>query len=76
MTGRARISSGFLVRLFQLSLECIVVVLIPVSVSAQLPAVNDVADQVKMVGFAGVEEIKKKPGLAAACAEVHVGQPD
>jgi hypothetical protein len=52
------------------------VVLIPVSVSAQLPAVNDVADQVKMVGFAGVEEIKKKPGLAAACAEVHVGQPD
>ncbi len=40
---------------------------------AQRPAVDDVADQIDRVGFVVAEEIEQPVGLAAARAEMHVG---
>ncbi|EHP44079.1 hypothetical protein OR16_05342 [Cupriavidus basilensis OR16] len=48
----------------------------PVPAAAQLPAIDDVADQVELVRFIVLEEIEQVIGLAARRAEVNVGQPD
>jgi hypothetical protein len=42
----------------------------------QLPAVDDVADQINRVGIVIAQEVKETIGLAAARAEVNVGNEE
>ena len=62
-----------LARLAQQLLHDVVVRLRPVPGRAQRPAVDDVADQIDGVGFVLAQEIEQLVGLAAARAEMHVG---
>ncbi len=62
-----------LARLAQQLLHDVVVVLRPVPARAQLPAVDDIADQIDRVGVVIAQEIEKLLGLAAARAEMHIG---
>jgi len=62
-----------LARLAQEFLHHIVVRLRPEPAGAQLPAVDDVADQIDQVGVVPAQEVEETLGLAAAGAEMHVG---
>ena len=65
-----------LAHLAQELLHDVVVRLRPVPGAAQLPAVDDVADEVERLAFHVPEEREQLAGLAAGCAEVQVGDPD
>ena len=54
-------------------LHHVVVRLRPIPGRAQRPAVDDVADEIDRLGVVMAEEIEQPVGLAAARAEVHVG---
>jgi len=62
-----------LARLAQELLHHVVVRLRPIPARAQLPAVDDVADQVDRLGVVPAQEIEQPLGLAAARAEMDVG---
>lgn len=57
-------------------LHHIIVMLRPVPSGAQLPAVDDVPDQVNSVGVVIAQEIEQTAGLATACTEVNVGNEE
>ena len=65
-----------LARLAQHLLDDVVVRLVPVPAALQLPAVDDVADEVQVVGFGAAQEFEQRPRLAAGRAEVGVGDED
>jgi len=65
-----------LARLAQHLLHHVVVALLPVPRLLQLPAVDDVADQVQGVGLVVAQEVEQEGGLAAGGAEVDIGNPD
>ncbi|MNH11293.1 hypothetical protein D3C79_708020 [compost metagenome] len=44
----------------------------PVHAAAQLPAIDDVADQVDLIGLIALEELRQVLGLAIARSQVHV----
>ena len=48
----------------------------PVPAALELPAVDDVAYQVKPVGFVVAQEVEQIFGLAAGCSQVNIGNPD
>ena len=48
----------------------------PVPAGFQLPAVDDVADQIDRVGIVIAQEIEKPVGLAAARAEMNIGNEE
>ncbi len=48
----------------------------PVPAGPQLPAVDDVADQIDRVGIVIAQEIEKLVGLATARAEMHIGNKE
>ena len=58
--------------LAQQLLHHVVVGLRPVPARLQLPAVDDVADQIDRVGVVIAQEIEKLLGLATARAEMHI----
>ena len=62
-----------LARLAQQLLHDVVVRLRPVPGRAQRPAVDDVADEIEGVGVVPAQEVEELVGLAAARAEMHVG---
>ena len=62
-----------LARLAQELLHHVVVRLRPVPARAQLPAVDDVADEIDRLGVVPAQEVEQPLGLAAARAEMHVG---
>ena len=64
-----------LLRLLQHVLHHVVVRLIPIPAPPQLPAVDDVADQVKRFRFRRLQEFKQLPRLAPGGAEMNVGYP-
>ena len=65
-----------LARLAQKLLHDVVVMLRPVPAGLQLPAVDDVADEVDRVGVMVAEEVEQAIGLAAARAEMNVGNKE
>ncbi len=67
---------GALARLAQQLLHHVVVLLRPVPRFAQPPAIDHVADEIEIFRFVVAQEIEQKLGLAAARAEMHVGNPD
>ena len=67
---------GSLTRLTQNLLYDIVVALLPIPVLAQLPAINDISDQIELIGFIVLQEVEEKLCLAARRAEVDVRYPD
>ena len=54
-------------------LHHIVVLLRPVPAPAQLPAIDDVADQIEMIARIGPQEGQQRLGLAALGPEVKIG---
>jgi hypothetical protein len=54
-------------------LHYVVVGLRPVPLAAQLPAVDDVTDQIKIVARVRPQKIQQRRGLAARCAQMNVG---
>jgi hypothetical protein len=50
--------------------------LLPIPVLAQLPAIDDISDQIELIGIVVPEEIEKKFCLAAGRAEMDVRYPD
>ena len=65
-----------LARLAQDLLHHVVVGLGPVPAALQLPAIDDVADQVEVIGFVVPQEVQQITSLAAGCSQVDVGDPD
>ena len=65
--------AGALAHLAQQFLHHVIVGLRPVPAALQPPAVDDVADEKKLVGVVVPEEIEQKFSLAAACAQMNVG---
>ncbi len=57
-------------------LHHVVVALRPVPAAPQLPAVDDVTDQVQRLAVGGAQEVQQGQRLAARRAEVQVGDPD
>ena len=68
--------AGALARLAQQLLHHVVVRLRPVPAATQLPAVDDVADQIDRFGVVVAEEVEQALGLAAARAEMNVGNKE
>ena len=64
--------AGALAGLAQQLLHHVVVRLRPVPARPELPAVDDVADQINRVGVVIAQEIEKAIGLTAACAEMNI----
>jgi hypothetical protein len=48
----------------------------PVPALAQPPAIDDIADQIERLTFVRTQEIEQQLGVAAARAQVDVGNPD
>ena len=48
----------------------------PVPAFAQLPAVDDVADEVERLAFCRLQEVEQHLSLAARCPQMRVGYPD
>ena len=57
-------------------LHHVVVRLRPVPAALQLPAVDDVADQIERVAVHVADEVEQQLGLAAARAQMDVGDED
>jgi len=62
-----------LARLAQELLHHVVVRLRPIPARAQLPPVDDVADEVDRIGVVVAQEVEQPIGLAAFGSEMHVG---
>ena len=62
-----------LARLAQQFLHDVVMRLRPVPARAELPAIDDVADEVDVVGIVVAQETQEPVGLAAARAKMHIG---
>ncbi len=73
VTTRQIDDAGALARLAQKLLHHVVVILRPIPAGLQLPAVDDVADQIDHLGIVAAQEVEKAISLAAARAEVNVG---
>ena len=67
---------GALARLAQDLLDHVIVRLRPVPPALKPPAVDDVAYEVEIFAFVLLQEVEQKFGLAAAGAEMNVGQKD
>ena len=67
---------GAFARLAEDFLHDVVMRLMPVPAAPQLPAVDDVADEVEVIGFGAPQELEQTAGLAAGRAEVGVRDPD
>ncbi len=67
---------GALARLAQYFLHDVVMRLVPIPAPHELPAVDDIAHQVKVVGLGAAEKIEQPLGLAAGGAKVGIGDPD
>src|SRR5690606_36803181 len=67
---------GPLARLAQQLLDHVIVRLGPVPLASQLPAVDDVADQVQVLAGGKAEEVQQGFGLATRRAQVQVRDPD
>src|SRR5215475_5754474 len=65
-----------LASLSQHLLDDVVVHLRPEPPAAQLPAVHDIADQIKALGFGVTQEVEQPRRLAGGAAEVQIGDPD
>ena len=65
-----------LAHLAQHLLDHIVVQLVPVPAAPQLPPVDDVADEIQIVGLGAAQEFEQRGGLAAGRAQVAVGNED
>src|SRR5271170_7809335 len=65
-----------LARLAQYFLHDVVMRLVPIPAPLELPAVDDIAHQVKVVGLGAAEEIEQPPSLAAGGAKMGIGDPD
>jgi hypothetical protein len=65
-----------LARLAQDFLHDVVVQLVPVPAPFQLPAVDDVADEVQVVGLGDAQELEQGGDLASRRAEVAIGDED
>jgi hypothetical protein len=48
----------------------------PVPAALELPAVDDVADEVELIRFVVPQEIQQKIGLATGSTQVNIGYPD
>ena len=68
--------AGALPRLAQELLDDVVMLLRPVPALLQPPAVDDVADEIDRLGVVVAQEVEEQPGLAAAAAEMDVGDED
>src|SRR5271169_1275005 len=67
---------GALARLAQYFLHDVVMRLVPIPAPLELPAVDDVAHQVEVVGLGAAEEIEQPLRLAAGGAKMGIGDPD
>src|SRR6185369_15830271 len=67
---------GALARLAQYFLHHVVMRLRPEPTALEAPAIDDVADQIERVGLVMAQEIEQQFGLAAARAQMHVGDED
>src|SRR5690242_1117424 len=67
---------GAFARLAQNLLHDVVVTLLPVPPPAELPPVDDVADEVEIVGVRAAQEIQQPRRLATWRSEMRVGYPD
>ena len=76
MIPRHQDDAGALAGLAQDLLDDVVVRLVPVPGLAHPPDVENVADQVQVVGLGVPQEVQEKVGLAAAGAQMDVGNPD
>ena len=65
--------AGALARLAQQLLHDVVVRLRPIPARSQLPAVDDVADEVDRLGVVVAQEVEQELRLAPLRAEMHVG---
>ena len=68
--------AGALARLAQKLLHHVVVRLRPVEAGLQRPAVDDVADQIDRVGLVEAQKVEQLARLAAARAEMNVGDEE
>ena len=68
--------AGALARLAQQLLHHVVVRLRPVPARAQLPAVDDVADEVDHIRIVIPQKIEQQQRLASARTEMHVGNEE
>ena len=67
---------GALARLAQQLLHHIVVALSPIPAAPEAPAVDDIADEIEIIGLGMLQEIEEEFGLAALGAEMDVADPD
>ena len=72
MIARQINEAGALARLAQQLLHHVVVRLRPIPARAQLPAIDDVADQIDRFGIVIAQEVEQAFGLAAARAEMNI----
>ena len=68
--------AGALARLAQQLLHYVVVRLRPVPARAQLPSVDDVADEVDHVRIMIPQKVEQQGRLAAARSEMHIGNEE
>ena len=69
-------SAAWLARMAQYFLHDIVMRLWPVPAFAQLPAIENVANQIERVALMGAQKIEQVIRLTARCSEVDVRDPD
>ncbi len=65
-----------LTALSQQFLDQNIVIIVPMPLRLQLPAIDDIADKVEIVGIVVFQEFEEKIGAGMFCAEVEVGEPD
>ena len=65
-----------LARLAQQLLHHVVMGLMPVPASPEPPAIDDIADQIEIVGLGVLQKIEEEIGLAAPGPEMDVADPD
>jgi hypothetical protein len=63
-------------RLAQKFLHHVVVALRPAPSGLELPAIDDVADEVDHLGIVVTEKVEQAAGLTTLCAKVHVGDEE
>ena len=68
--------AGLFAVLTQKFLDEKIVVLSPIPFAAQLPAIDEVTDEIKMFAFGIAEEIEELAHLSVFSAEMNIGYPD
>ena len=56
-------------------LDDVIVLLWPITAAAQLPDVDQIADDVESFGFIVAQKIKQGGGVASARAQMHIRNP-